>query len=137
MKSADLYFILNSVNDYFGIDITEETRKREYVFARIVFCKLARTIKGSRKPFSFKIIGEQINKNHATVIHSIGLFNQLSNQKMFKPYYNAYIRLFKKINNPIFEGEDIRSIVFKLDQKILDLEKENKELKYQLKNKKL
>tara|TARA_R100000329_G_scaffold151490_1_gene147927 strand:+ start:9651 stop:10055 length:405 start_codon:yes stop_codon:yes gene_type:complete len=58
---------LRVVNKHFGLDITEKTRKFEYVFARACYYYLCRKFGG----FSYSKIGMSVNKNHATVLHGL------------------------------------------------------------------
>jgi|TARA_R100000479_G_scaffold172186_1_gene116526 hypothetical protein len=55
------------VEKYFGLDISAKTRKFEYVFARACYYYLCREFGG----FSFSKIAKTMNKNHATVMHSL------------------------------------------------------------------
>lgn len=52
---------------YYGININEPTRIREYVIARAMFYKILR----SNTNMSFQEIANIFNKHHATVLHSI------------------------------------------------------------------
>jgi len=51
------------VDKKFGLDIATRSRKRKYVYARKVFCKLARETGAT-----FKAIGNEINTNHDLVL---------------------------------------------------------------------
>jgi len=53
------------VENYFKIDITTKTRKREYVEARAIYYKLLR----DHTRMSLSAIGETMNKDHTTVLH--------------------------------------------------------------------
>ena len=52
-----------AVDKKFGLDIATRSRKRKYVYARKVFCKLARETGAT-----FKAIGNEINTNHDLVL---------------------------------------------------------------------
>lgn len=52
-----------AVDEKFGLDIATRSRKRKYVYARKVFCKLARETGAT-----FKAIGNEINTNHDLVL---------------------------------------------------------------------
>ena len=52
-----------AVDKKFGLDISTRSRKRKYVYARKVFCKLARETGAT-----FKAIGNEINTNHDLVL---------------------------------------------------------------------
>lgn len=59
--------IMNYVIDQTGLDIRENTRRREYVYARSLYFKLAREFTA----ISMRDIAESVDRDHATVIHSI------------------------------------------------------------------
>ena len=62
--------IMNMVCRYYSIDkelVLGRSRDRELVMARQMFCWLSRRYTRS----TFKLMGEYINRNHATVIHSV------------------------------------------------------------------
>ena len=62
-----LDIILKEVNDRLNIDIKTKTRKRKFVYGRMLFIKLAKEF----NPYmSTTQIGNFINKDHATVIYS-------------------------------------------------------------------
>ena len=65
----DINVIKDIVEDFTGLDIAAKTRKRDFTDARQIYCKIARdenpTIVTTTK------IGEIINRDHATVIHSV------------------------------------------------------------------
>ena len=55
-----------------GIDINEKTRKREVIEIRSLFFNLVRTL---RPKMSYSSIGRNINVHHATVLHSLYMFD--------------------------------------------------------------
>ena len=61
------------INESLSIDISRETRKREYVEGRYIYYHICRKKYGS----TFEQIGRSIGKNHATVMHGIEIFNNL------------------------------------------------------------
>tara|TARA_R110001632_G_scaffold208195_1_gene332533 strand:- start:2989 stop:3660 length:672 start_codon:yes stop_codon:yes gene_type:complete len=68
--------IMNMVCRYYSIDkelVLGRKRDRELVIARQMFCWLARRYTRS----TFKLMGEFIDRNHATVIHSIRKVDEL------------------------------------------------------------
>ena len=52
-----------AVDEKFGLDIATRSRKRKYVYARKVFCKLARETGAT-----FQAIGDEINTKHDLVL---------------------------------------------------------------------
>ena len=53
------------------IDVDAETRKREVIEGRIIYCKILRDC-----GWTMSRIGSTINKNHATVVHYIRRFEE-------------------------------------------------------------
>ena len=58
-----LEILKQAVSKKFELDISIKSRKRKYVYARKVFCKLARDTGAT-----YKMIGQQINTNHDLVL---------------------------------------------------------------------
>lgn len=70
MKTKDLKKlkeIKQYVNDLFDLDITENTRKRDYVDARAMYYELSRNLTKQ----SLDAIGSLVKRNHASVLHSL------------------------------------------------------------------
>lgn len=59
--------IYNYVNNVYGIDIKEKTRKTEYSDGRALFSLIVR----KKTNLTYQCIGDYLNKNHATVMHSV------------------------------------------------------------------
>ena len=64
--------IAEVVNHYFGLDIRKNSRKREYVMAKSIYYYIAR--KYTKR--SLMAIGREINRDHATVLHGLKLYEQ-------------------------------------------------------------
>ena len=78
--------IVSKIKDVTGIDIRDKSRKQEIVFAKKIYCHIAR-----QKGYIFKTIGDHVGINHATVIwHCNDAENLFSQDKMF---YNNYLRV--------------------------------------------
>ena len=80
-------------------DITSKSREQAVTDARAIYFKLVR----EHTNFSFKAIGESLNKNHATVIHAVkNVFPAaVVNNRSCKRAYNK----FNNIANGISEKE--------------------------------
>lgn len=71
----DCQYIKRKVEEYSGIkDISEPTRKREYIQARSIYYKLCRIYIPNA---SLSFIGKNIDKCHATVLHGLKIFKEL------------------------------------------------------------
>lgn len=64
--------VKTSIQDFFKIDVSKRTRKREVVEARYMFYELCRN-----KRMSLAQIGRFVNKDHATILHGIKRFGIL------------------------------------------------------------
>lgn len=75
-------------------DVLEKhnTRKREYVQVRQLYCLLAKR----KKLASLSIIGEFINKDHATCIHGAKTYQDLLNTDKSQKFSNALARANSK-----------------------------------------
>lgn len=88
-------FIKSEITEALNIDISKKTRKREYAEARALYYVLCRkyTI------YSLKKIGEEVNRDHASVIHGINNIFPLIDKSL----YNILNLKFKKIITRYFE----------------------------------
>jgi len=89
--------IRNAVESMFNTQIHIPSREREIVYMRSIYYKLC-------KDFTFESltnIGKAVNKNHATVIHGLKVFDNLINPLWEKDYYNKYLKLHERLNKKI------------------------------------
>lgn len=66
-----LKYLINKVNKHFNCDITKESRKRNIVMSRATYFWLARHTTGH----SLQKIGSSVNRDHASVLHSLRNFD--------------------------------------------------------------
>jgi hypothetical protein len=106
-----------------GIDITERTREREVIEMRGLFFNVVRTLKPTA---SLNSMGRCVGVHHATVMHSIAMFDVYSK-------YNKDLNKLKEIITKRYILEHrfyaISSIDFEIDrlEKQLNLLREHKE----------
>ena len=62
-----LNIIKQTIEELYGLNLEEKCRKAKYIEARAFFIKIT---KDTLKNLTYQEIGNIINKNHATVIHS-------------------------------------------------------------------
>ena len=98
--SISLADIKHFVEAELKINISRNTRKREYVYARAIFFKLC-------KEFSHQTlskIGEFVGRDHASVIHGLYVFDVIALHK------DSILNSYTKIRNEIFEEteDDLR-----------------------------
>lgn len=93
----DLNYIIQVVNNHFEIDIRENKRDRYIVMCRAVYFYFAKKTTN----FSLERIGKKVNRDHASVLHSLKNFeNWLSYDKEF------YIE-FKKVEKILYNKKTI------------------------------
>ena len=95
--------ILNTIQKVTGVDITTKTRKYEFIEARMIYYKLLRD-----RGYSLQEIGDTLDKNHATVLHGINVFNDIKDyDKDLREKYSAAIQLLagEKISKYITADE--------------------------------
>lgn len=81
--------ILNTIQKVTGVDITTKTRKYEFIEARMIYYKLLRD-----RGYSLQEIGDTLDKNHATVLHGINVFNDIKDyDKDLMEKYSEAIQL--------------------------------------------
>ena len=85
----DLNYIKDRVEFYTGLDIRKKTREREYVYARMVFCKIMR----EEFFMTMDAIGKYLGKSHCTVVHYLKNFDTIVKYEYnYNKMYN-YIQL--------------------------------------------
>jgi chromosomal replication initiation ATPase DnaA len=86
-------YVANTVNVILGVDIFNRRRHRELVEARFIYCHIM------RHEFNKTVsaIGRRLNKNHATVLHSLKGFEDLMSlkDKEFREKYNRIINIIQ------------------------------------------
>jgi chromosomal replication initiation ATPase DnaA len=85
--------IKKQFDDYYGFDIATRSRKQQYSFARMVYCKLARKYTNE----SLAQIGKSINRDHATILYCVKeADNVIDFYFDVKRSYNALEELLRK-----------------------------------------
>ena len=84
MNKITLQGILAMVTRRSELNLTKSSRMKEYVYARAVYFKLSREFTN----FSFKEIGNLVDKDHASVMHGMKVFEMLKFHK--DPTMNIY-----------------------------------------------
>jgi len=99
------------VERYFEINISRNTRKRQYVEARAIYFKLCREF----TQLSLGQIGESVNRDHASVLHGV---RSINNWVQVDKRMNNSMRILKNkiINYQVEKDETVElneSIVLK------------------------
>lgn len=98
-----------------GLSLNRNTRKREYVYARAIYFKLCREFSHA----TLSSIGKSVNRDHASVLHGLFVFDVIALHK------DTILGSYTKIRNELLmQNED-------------DLKKYNEENYYKIKYNKL
>lgn len=114
-----LDIILKEVNDRLNIDIKTKTRKRKFVYGRMLFIKLAKEF----NPYmSTTEIGNFINKDHATIIYCLNQFDNIKEYEQdqhFLDNYNSLYHSLRQSNYIFFDNDNKRTKMIVDNQKTL------------------
>lgn len=129
-KKKNIDFILSVIKAETGLDVLNPTRKREYVDARAI----ASALLSRNLNMTLNQIGKVFNKNHATVLHSLKLFDNLyETDARFKEKFHKIKGIYcgkVPVKEPIdLKDEHIKKIQKLYDNKIKVLTLENNKLK--------
>ena len=116
MKLQD---IKNFVDSEFDIDISTNTRKREYVEARALYYKLAKEY----TKLSLERIGGKLKRDHATVIHALNNVweHALStNEDVYDSYYR-FKDMMAELNSENQSEETLRQRLIKAKREIASM----------------
>ena len=78
--------IINFINTQLDVDITKNKRTDEYVFARIIYYKLATELTNLSK----SNIGKAVNRDHCAVIHNLRNFDVAMKYPKLKNVYDTF-----------------------------------------------
>lgn len=82
MMNNGLYLSEDLINECVEVfDLKSKKRYRELAYARHYFCSALRYHK-----YTFHSIGKIMNKNHASVIHSVNMHNDLRTDTLYCEY---------------------------------------------------
>jgi hypothetical protein len=109
--------IIELINQELAVDITQECRKREIIEARALYFYLLKRLYPKR---TLQSIGDTLNKNHATIIHS------LKNYKMYEEYNSKLFDTKNLILHLFGEQPEEQSELMKFKKKVFDLENKPK-----------
>ncbi len=89
--------IKKAVENAFNTQIHIPSRERDIVYMRAIYYKLC-------KEFTFEPlheIGKAVNKDHATVIHGLKIFENIIDNFWEKEYFNVYMSIRQHIKNKV------------------------------------
>ena len=119
------------INRKFGLDLSTNTRKRDYVNARLVYAKILR-----ERGFTHESIARSLNRDHATIIYYVRCASHIFMQDRFleKKYLECKALFFGEIDqseNPTSE-EMLSERLNTLNEQVDKLTAENNLLSYEL-----
>jgi hypothetical protein len=100
--------IIRFINTELKIDITKKKKTNEYVFARIIYYKLATELTN----YSLSEIASAVNKDHCAVIHNLKNFQEVIKRPKLKKIYDT----FKEY--PLEEDRTTYTQVVKLNEQL-------------------
>lgn len=104
MDSIKVRTIKYIVNNYLKIDVDKNSRKYEFIKARLLCYKIIR----EECNFTVQNIGRFFDKNHATVLHALKEFKGIEfSDKKFKEDYKGILKLWHKPERERTKGLDI------------------------------
>lgn len=127
MKSR-LISVKRIIEKEVGHKIDGKERKRAHTYARAVYCKIAREMGGVR-PHSLSEIGQVINRDHSTVLHTLRVVYPFAMQESsFKLLYLTLRAIFVEGDQEEDNFDELKT----LSDKFVNLEKDNAALRSKL-----
>lgn len=102
---------IQAVNKVTGVDLKEKTRKFRIVEARMLYYKILK-----QKGYTLTEIANTLNKNHATVLHSLRVFDDIFEYD--KDLQNKYKKAYSIANNTKEEEALIKEDVDRLTKEL-------------------
>lgn len=97
MNKITLESIAEKVNRHLDTDVRSKLRKREYVYGRVIYYRIARDL----THHTLEKIGKEVNKDHASV--NVGLKN-FETMKFYKDnFYATYIDIMNDYKNYVLD----------------------------------
>lgn len=123
-QTEEVYQLINIINLFFDIDMTDKNRKRKYIIARMIYAKLLK-----EKGYTLVYIGKVIGKDHATIIHYLDIIDwDLKNDFDIREAFNKIKALFYKDYDPILtlDEHQLKNKIFSMKNELynISLEKE-------------
>jgi hypothetical protein len=119
---SDIEIVKDLIIKETGIDIAKRTRQREVIELRSLFYKVAKEL----KPISsYSSIGKCVGCHHATVLHSLGMFEVYSKYNKSLNKIKGIVTKRFKLENGLYGIKAINKEIEDLELRIIEL----KELK--------
>ena len=82
----DLWMLENSIEIYFDVNLLDASRKQNVVYAKRLFCKIARDV----SKYTFHELAKFLKCHHATIIHHYYNFDAVFDRH--KDFYNRFMK---------------------------------------------
>lgn len=127
--------LMNVIENELGVNILSKNRKREVVDGRLICARILRD-----RGYSLKSIASVMGKDHSTVIHYLGLVNDLNDvDNLFSRKHLSCLRSFQELSedqpsNSLSEMTDtqLKNELIALRSNLNSLLLENQDLKTEL-----
>jgi predicted transcriptional regulator len=114
------------VNTAFQLSLTRSTRKKEYIWARAIFCIILR-----EEGYTLTFLANNLGLNHSTIINYINKKDgYFYSYKMFRDMYSNIREEYYNYEDPLYEMNnlDLKKCVLNLREQINILNLRNAEL---------
>lgn len=110
MRNIDIELLIKQTERQFEVDLKSKSRKRKEVYLRAILMKIIY----KRTNLSLEKIGAFFNRDHATVIHNINLYDIVCNYPDFMEL-KSQISVYKKLESSFCAPciIDSRNLLFK------------------------
>lgn len=127
------------ITKHLEIDVTKNTRRQEYVTARMIYYKILRDLN-----YSWTAIGLSLKKNHATILHAVKVFNDLITydsdlKRDYEIIKEIYFQGHHNEHDPLYyiTRDELISLIKTLENQNKNLTLDNELLNNRLKNYKI
>lgn len=121
-EEKDLNYIKDRIEFYTGLDVRKNTRKRDYVYIRIVFSKIMR----EEFLMTYQTIGDYLGRSHCLILYSLKNWDTIEvyEPKLFKVYQYILLEMESEQifigKKPIGERRDIEKDILRVRETIKD-----------------
>lgn len=114
------------------MNLSTPSRKRELVYGRAIYFKLCKDLTRT----SLEQVGKSVNRDHASVIHGLKLFDDII-CRGYEPFLNrVYKSIKRKLSGEMakrseiltMELDEIRTLIASIQERMVDVESELEEL---------
>ena len=127
------------ISEHLEVDITQKSRKQEYINARMIYYKILKDLN-----YSWTAIGLSLRKNHATILHAVRVFNDLITydselKRNYEIVKDIYFEGYHKDHDPLYyiTRSELISLIKTLENQNKNLTLDNELLNKRLKNYKI